>query len=161
MAEDDGLYFMRARFYEPSTGRFLSKDPIEGTLQQPTSLYRYNYANGNPIMYADPDGEFVVALGYALNAIAMGVSLLEIAYYIETGDEVGAAVSTAVFAATFSASAVPYAGVGKFIERKVVGKGLGIIAKTAMRSYETSLTTYTEMTYYTSYQANARAKAGH
>jgi RHS repeat-associated protein len=56
MAEADGLYFMRARFYDPRTGRFLGKDPVEGTLLQPMSLYRYNYAQGNPLVMLDPTG---------------------------------------------------------------------------------------------------------
>ena len=59
MAEADGLYFMRARFYEPETGRFYVKDPVEGSLMQPMSLRRYGYAVDNPIMYNDPKGKFV------------------------------------------------------------------------------------------------------
>ena len=58
MTEADGLYFMRARFYEPLTARFLGKDPVEGTLQQPMSLYRYSYAFNNPIMNIDSDGNY-------------------------------------------------------------------------------------------------------
>jgi len=56
MAEDDGLYVMRARFYEPETGRFYGKDPVEGSLMQPMSLYRYSYGNHNPVVYVDSTG---------------------------------------------------------------------------------------------------------
>jgi len=56
MAEADGLYFMRARFYDPVTGRFLQTDPVEGTLRNPQSLHWYVYCLNNPIMRIDPKG---------------------------------------------------------------------------------------------------------
>lgn len=59
MADADGLYFMRARFYDPGTGRFLSKDPVEGRLMEPLGLHRYNYALNNPALNIDPTGEVV------------------------------------------------------------------------------------------------------
>jgi RHS repeat-associated protein len=45
----DNLYYMRARFYDPSIGRFLSEDPI-------WSPNLYPYADNNPIMGIDPKG---------------------------------------------------------------------------------------------------------
>ncbi len=62
MAEDDGLYFMRARFYDPDAGRFLGKDSVEGYLTKPSSLIKYPYASNNPLMYIDPDGRAVVGI---------------------------------------------------------------------------------------------------
>ncbi len=57
MADADGLYFMRARFYDPATGRFISVDPIEGKPIEPATLHRYLYAMNNTNIYADPSGE--------------------------------------------------------------------------------------------------------
>lgn len=45
----DNLYYMRARFYDPAIGRFLSEDPIWST-------NLYPYADNNPVMRIDPDG---------------------------------------------------------------------------------------------------------
>jgi len=47
-----GLYYYRARYYDPVLKRFISEDPIgmEG------GLNFYAYANGNPINNTDPDG---------------------------------------------------------------------------------------------------------
>ncbi|MCB9052763.1 MAG: S-layer homology domain-containing protein [Lewinellaceae bacterium] len=50
MQEDSTLLFMRARYYEASIGRFLSKDPI-------WSDNLYAYGGGNPVNYSDPGGE--------------------------------------------------------------------------------------------------------
>jgi len=37
----DGKYFLRARFYNPGMGRFLSHDPLMGDDSDPASLHRY------------------------------------------------------------------------------------------------------------------------
>ena len=56
MAESDGLYFMRARFYDPDTGRFLGKDPVLGVLTEPQSLHRYVYVLNRPVVLVDASG---------------------------------------------------------------------------------------------------------
>jgi RHS repeat-associated protein len=50
-----GLQYLRARYYDPSTGQFLSRDPLEGDTLQP-----YAYANDNPTNDVDPNGMFSV-----------------------------------------------------------------------------------------------------
>lgn len=51
-----GLYFLRARYYDPSSGTFLSRDPSPGFVAQPQARNRYRYSLGNPIRYTDPSG---------------------------------------------------------------------------------------------------------
>jgi RHS repeat-associated protein len=46
-----GLIYMRARYYEPATGQFLTQDPLEAITGEP-----YSYANDNPINNTDPTG---------------------------------------------------------------------------------------------------------
>jgi RHS repeat-associated protein len=51
-----GLYNMRARYYSPADGRFLTRDPAPVNLGNPVELNRYGYARNNPINYSDPSG---------------------------------------------------------------------------------------------------------
>ena len=53
---DLGLYYLRARYYNPATGRFLSRDPENGHIKDPASLHKYLYANGDPVNRIDPFG---------------------------------------------------------------------------------------------------------
>ena len=54
--ESTGLYYLRARYMDTSTGRFISQDSYAGSISDPTSLHKYLYANANPVMYSDPSG---------------------------------------------------------------------------------------------------------
>jgi RHS repeat-associated protein len=51
-----GLSYLRARYYDPDLGRFLSRDTWAGSLARPISLNRYAYAGDNPVTHADPSG---------------------------------------------------------------------------------------------------------
>ena len=46
---DTGLVYMQARYYDPSTGRLLSVDPVQPAAGNSFNFNRYDYANNNPI----------------------------------------------------------------------------------------------------------------
>jgi len=52
----DGKYYLRARFYNPGTGRFLSHDPLIGSDGDPVSMHRYLYAGADGVNACDPSG---------------------------------------------------------------------------------------------------------
>lgn len=54
MAEDNGLYYMRARYYDPKIGRFVSEDPT-GFEGGDVNLYAYVF--NNPLLLIDPTGQ--------------------------------------------------------------------------------------------------------
>ena len=53
---DLGLYYLRARYFNPLTGRFLTKDASKRQPANPQTLHRYLYVGGNPIRVFDPTG---------------------------------------------------------------------------------------------------------
>lgn len=53
---DLGLYYLRARYMNPLTGRFMSRDPKPGSLVDPKTLHNYLYADGDPVNAIDPSG---------------------------------------------------------------------------------------------------------
>jgi RHS repeat-associated protein len=53
-----GLYHVRARTYDAPTGRFTSRDPVEGVVQQPETFHPYTWNANNPHVYRDPSGMF-------------------------------------------------------------------------------------------------------
>lgn len=52
-------------------------DPYAGNMQEPTTLHRYLYAGNNPVMNADPSGEFLVDLmaGISIRSILYSASI--------------------------------------------------------------------------------------
>jgi RHS repeat-associated protein len=81
--DEIGLIYLRARYYDPQLGRFITKDPRAGHEDVTQSLNRYVYARNNPFNVTDPSGEdwldwaswglkgaAVVATGIALVAAA-------------------------------------------------------------------------------------------
>ncbi|WP_337926771.1 RHS repeat-associated core domain-containing protein [Paenibacillus caui] len=51
-----GLYYLRARYYDPVDARFISEDTYEGQITNPLSLNLYTYVGNNPLGYSDPTG---------------------------------------------------------------------------------------------------------
>jgi RHS repeat-associated protein len=56
LLDPSGLYYMRARWYDATNARFLSRDPAKGDQSNPSSLNAFDYAGANPAMLADPSG---------------------------------------------------------------------------------------------------------
>ena len=52
----NGLYYMRARYYNPQIKRFINRDIIDGSITDSQSLNKYSYVQGNPVSLIDPFG---------------------------------------------------------------------------------------------------------
>ena len=63
------LYHFRARYYDPESGRFVSRDPVELIEYEPESSNPYQFVYNNPHIYLDPTGEFTIAELNASNQI--------------------------------------------------------------------------------------------
>ena len=53
-----GLVYMKARYYDPNIGSFISPDSIIPDPTNPVDYNRYLYARGNPLKYNDPTGHY-------------------------------------------------------------------------------------------------------
>ena len=53
---DTGLYYYRARYYDPTVGRFLSEDPV----WLPNGRSMYDYTENSPATFTDPLGLFTI-----------------------------------------------------------------------------------------------------
>jgi RHS repeat-associated protein len=51
-----GMYYLRARYYDPALGRFIRRDPFAGVTTDPQTLNRYPYVLNNPALLIDPYG---------------------------------------------------------------------------------------------------------
>jgi RHS repeat-associated protein len=72
---ETGLYYLIARYYNPSHGVFLSMDPDPGDDDDILTQNGYTYANNNPVMLVDPDGHYVQIIIYGGIAAYRGYKL--------------------------------------------------------------------------------------
>lgn len=60
LESESGLYYFRARDYDPKTGLFLSRDPVDIIETEPESFNPYQFVYNNPYIYSDPTGKFTI-----------------------------------------------------------------------------------------------------
>lgn len=70
--KESNLYYLKARYYDSSIGRFLSRDPFQ-------NKNLYYYAENNPLKFIDPNGEIAIPLAVPLvkfigDAVVVGIT---------------------------------------------------------------------------------------
>ncbi|MCY9758905.1 polymorphic toxin type 17 domain-containing protein, partial [Paenibacillus alvei] len=75
------LQYLRARWYDPSIGRFINEDTYEGGIKNPLSLNLYTYVVNNPLRFMDPSGHAWIDILQGFNeagseAVSFGLSAL-------------------------------------------------------------------------------------
>jgi len=117
--DSTGLQYLRARFYDPASGRFNRMDPFAGNFSDPLSLHKYLYTHGDPVNGVDPSGEIYVALFAALDAygiylegVTAGFAALAAGEDAIEGFKYGVLVSAGIGAGTYVGFRLlsPYAG---------------------------------------------------
>ena len=72
--DDNGLYYMRQRYYNPEIKRFVNQDILTGSMDNSQSLNRYCYVQGNPVSYVDPFGLSPLAALQQAGQVALGAT---------------------------------------------------------------------------------------
>ena len=73
--DENGLLSMRSRFYSPALKRFINEDSYLGSPEEPLTLNRYTFANGDPIRLSDPFG-FMASDAHVGTRILGGIQFL-------------------------------------------------------------------------------------
>ena len=105
---ETNFYYLRARYYDPTTAQFLTRDPLEARTHS-----AYGYVGGDPLNAIDPTGQFALfdtLAAAAVGAVVGGVSSA-ISQYASTGSvnwgDVGiAAGAGAIAGAAFTVGCV-------------------------------------------------------
>jgi RHS repeat-associated protein len=115
-------YYAKARYYDPYTGRFLSRDPDRFEFDQaPTTANRYPYCANNPVHFVDPTGRFFF-LPFFLLGIDLGIATVAEAIIL---DAVLAMVTAPVFDPSMSGTDVFLAGVSQAVTDVTLFLGAG------------------------------------
>jgi len=69
-------YYLQARYYSPENTTFLALDTHPGEDEKPLTQNGYNYANGNPVMNIDPNGELSIRTREVKNVVNAAIGLI-------------------------------------------------------------------------------------
>src|SRR5580658_1403831 len=140
---DFQLYYLRARYLNPVTGRFLTQDTDGGDIFDPSTLHEYLYAAGDPVNRIYRSGR---------NA-AVDYTLLLTAFALYAGTQVAIAESGNSIKCIWCETASQLAAA---LEVDVLAAGAKVLAETAGR---TLCTVALILTYYKPHDKNARPSA--
>ena len=120
---ETGLQYLRARYYDPSTGQFLTLDPMVTVTRQP-----YAYADDNPIAETDATGNcgLLCIGGIVLGGISLVTGVGEVVGVAVTIGETTVSLGTVSAVAGAAASAADTPGCIQGDMANCVGAGLGI-----------------------------------
>lgn len=136
-----GLYMFGARYYDPSTGRYLTPDTQAGAsnLLQTDILNRFAFELNSPVNNVDPDGHSAsawggIAIGVALLLIGIGIAVLTAgtASPIVAGMFIGAFVAAGATAVGYSATHYNNFSWADFGKQTAIAFGVGAITGGAM-----------------------------
>ena len=117
-----GLYYLRARYMNPSTGTFITMDEYSGSVFEPVILHKYLYANASPVMFSDASGFF------SLGDLSASMSIQGILNSMECGAVLGGLLNSLLtFLRGVTAEEIQQALLEGFVSGGIFGGVFGII----------------------------------
>jgi RHS repeat-associated protein len=108
---ESSFYYLRARYYDPVTAEFISKDRASNVTRQP-----YQYVNGSPLNGIDPAGLWGFGVGYGITAFIgigkWGIGFTASVQVVYTSDGSVSLIDSFGGAAGEGVAAGAYAGAG-------------------------------------------------
>jgi RHS repeat-associated protein len=123
LTDPSGLQYLRARYYDPSSGRFLSTDPVAPDLRDPY-VSAYVYANNSPTAFTDPSGQCLIVcavVGAVVGGIVGGV-----AYAVTTDDFSWGGLGAAAGTGALVGGVIGFTGGLGIVAGGAVAEGLGL-----------------------------------
>ncbi|XZE22169.1 FG-GAP-like repeat-containing protein [Pirellulaceae bacterium SH449] len=100
--DSNGLDYLRSRYYDSSTGRFVSMDVFSGFEDVPGTQNRYSFAQNDPISGSDPSGFFTLTENQIVVGIIAGMTGAGAIYggvrAIQTGQDIWTSMAFYAFA---------------------------------------------------------------
>lgn len=136
---ETGLYYYRARYYDPNSGRFMQEDPHAGVLEMPgTFNSAYSYGLNNPIFNTDPSGRILpIVAAMIVGALIGGTmnAILNKGNFVE--NFLVGAVAGAVAGAVGYGVGLAIGGTGSLLG--AIGKGAAVGALSSGAATTTSI----------------------
>ena len=129
---ESGTIYLRARYYDPTIGRFISRDSFAGKQGDPLSLNRYTYCHNSPVIYIDAEGNLAflaaVGIGAGVGALISGAAKVidNVRHDKDWNDGLGTAVLSG--AVSGAISAIPIPGVGPLASAAITGAASNLAA---------------------------------
>jgi RHS repeat-associated protein len=130
--DETGFYYLRARFYDPEIGRFVSEDTYRGKATDTLSLNLYTYCQGDPVNNIDPTGHFLNVLFGAIAGFFIGGGVDLVGQLISNGFDFSAvdweSVGASAAAGTVTGAMAGATGGGSLVAQTVggaLGAGVG------------------------------------
>ncbi|MCH9022267.1 MAG: hypothetical protein IID32_05850, partial [Planctomycetes bacterium] len=117
--------YNRARWYNPSNGRWNRADPFAGNMQDPQSLHKYLYAHANPANGTDPSGQFTIA------SMTMANSIRSILSGLNFGLLEAASISAESASAGITLNHALLYGAAIFTAGIILSRALGLVSQVA------------------------------
>lgn len=105
-----GFYYLRARWMNPGTGRFVQMDKFSGFAESPLTLNKFGYTNADPVNNLDPSGYSNLAEQMAVSSGKGSMLSIAVPRVVVQGTRLAA--NDALYATATGVSNVRWAGVG-------------------------------------------------